>query len=66
MDSSREKTFTNKINCNLNKILKTLSNKPRGKIKQWIKYLPKLTREEGRNKPCNVSSPSSIVTLQMY
>jgi hypothetical protein len=51
VDSSKKKSFTNKINNNLNKILQTISKEPRGKTNQWIKQLPKLAREEGRKKP---------------
>jgi hypothetical protein len=45
-----EKSFTNKINYNLNIMLKTLAKDPKGKTKQWINNLPKLTREKGRKK----------------
>jgi hypothetical protein len=54
--SRGKKTFTNKINYNLNKILKTLAKEPRGKTKQRIEYLPKLTKEKGRDE--NPRTPS--------
>jgi hypothetical protein len=44
-------TFTNKINYSLNKILKTLAKEPKEKQSKGLEHLPKLTREEGRNKP---------------
>jgi hypothetical protein len=40
-------------------MLKSLAKELKGKTKQWIKDVPKLTREEGRNKPYNISSPGS-------
>jgi hypothetical protein len=57
-------SFTNNVNYNSKQNLRTLSKEPRGKTKKWIEHSPKLTREQGRDKPQNIFSLSGIITLQ--
>jgi hypothetical protein len=49
-DSSKERTFTNKINCGLNKIPKTLAKEPKEKQdKRLSTYQTKQRKMEEKN-----------------
>jgi hypothetical protein len=65
-DSTRGKTFTNKINYGLNKILKTLARDSKEKTMQEIEHLPNQQRKMEEIETLNIfPSKWLALTLQM-